>query len=1191
MKHSLAAIAVVVSAVVFPPRVTSQGYRLERIAAGLNQPTYVTQAPGDPANILYYTERTDDANPGFSATNNMGSIWRYDVQTASRTQVFNFDRFVTQDTGLIGVAFHPDFNVQGASGFGKMYVTSAEASATAVNRVEEFDVDISGPSPTYQATPSRLLLEYDNNQQLNHTINWIGFDPTATGSERDYLYISTGDGSYGNAVNGGQSPNGRPSQNPSDIAGKMLRVDVMGADAYPADDSKNFAIPASNPIPAYNAANPGTPITGLGEAWLTGLRNVYRASFDSQTGDLWMGDVGETTWEEVNFLKAGTNTGGPPIDYGWPEREGTIDSGIPGSTGATVNPFTGAVALNPLQQFPHDGGGEAVIGGYLYRGPVAELQGKYFYADFPTTGDAAQVWSLEFDRDTPTGSYNGDNGVNTDISALWQSLVVDPADPSYQPDSTFTSSAGLDHIVSFGTDNAGNLYLVDFGNGQGFFGQYPGAGAGEIFRVTPTAGFTLTVNRDTGEVTLVNDSGAPIDVSGYSLTSLHGAIDPDAITPIAGRLDASPGGDGSVDPDDVWQVTSAPDSMAEFAESTTGAATLADQAGFELSAEDLIDGQGLWVRSIYEDLQLTVTVGGVMLAADVEFVGNGGQPFARSDLNFNGEIDPGDWTAFKPNHLTDLAGLTAAETYRLGDLDGDGDNDYDDFLLFRSDYIGALGAGAFQSLLQVPEPSGGLLTLLAAGAAAGLSGRRRRAFARAAAIACCVVLASTQTAQAVLVHQYTFNDGTASDLIGGAHGALSGDANIELGVVDLPGDGDDFVNLPGGVIQINDYTDATFEAWFSYRGGGAWQRVFDFGSTNFSGQGRDYLFFTPNSGAGDHRAAITDNGGGGDEDVAVGGPTLNVDEAYHVAVVVDDTQNNRLSVYINGQLAGDTFLSVSMDELDNDNAYLGRSNYNADDNLNGAIDEFRIYNHALSAQEVLDSFTAGPVPLDSLGITVNTVTGGVTLSNANAAPIDLNYYRVSSAAGALNAEGWVSLDEQGIDSTGPGEGESWDELGEPGPTVVSEAYLLAGTSVGPGSELPLGNLFDPSVFGAGADGDLQFRFGLPGAELQDGDVTYVTPDPLDGDFNDDGQVDAADYTVWRDSLGSTTDLTADGDGDGVVDNDDYLIWRWGYGAAAESVSQAAAPEPAAVALSVVGLVVVAVGRGRSTATRRRRLAG
>src|SRR5688500_9994460 len=120
----------------------AQEYRVERIASGLSQPTYVTQAPGDPANVLYFTERTSNTQPGFQATNQMGKVWRYDVNTRTKTPVLDLShRFVYEDAGLQTIAFGPDFNTPGAPTYRKMYVSSAEMGAgftPSVNRVEEY---------------------------------------------------------------------------------------------------------------------------------------------------------------------------------------------------------------------------------------------------------------------------------------------------------------------------------------------------------------------------------------------------------------------------------------------------------------------------------------------------------------------------------------------------------------------------------------------------------------------------------------------------------------------------------------------------------------------------------------------------------------------------------------------------------------------------------------------------------------------------------------------------------------------------------------------------------------------------------------------------------------------------------------------------------------------------------------------
>ncbi len=417
----------------------AQTYRIERIASGLNQPTYVTQAPGDPTNILYYTERTSNTVGGFGALNQMGKVWRYDVATRIKTLVLDLSsRLVTNDDGLQTIAFSPDYDVVGAPTYHKMYVSSTRYPnpGNAENRVEEYTMNAGGSFDF-----ARTILQYTNNAQNNHTVDWIGFDPNATGALRNYLYISTGDASYGNTYNGGTSPNGRPSQNPNDVRGKILRVDVSGDDY--GCTSKNYAIPPSNPLPVYNAANPGAPITGVGEVYVTGVRNGYRVSFDRANSDMYWGDVGENSVEEVDFLKAGSNANGPPVDYGWPQKEGLNNSGVSGAPTTFVNPFTGVTALNPLQQYSHSIG-QASIGGYVYRGPISDLQGKYIHADFVS----GKIWTLDFDRNTPPGSFNANNGTNADVTALWQSLVADPTDPTYTPQARARLMCGASTISS-----------------------------------------------------------------------------------------------------------------------------------------------------------------------------------------------------------------------------------------------------------------------------------------------------------------------------------------------------------------------------------------------------------------------------------------------------------------------------------------------------------------------------------------------------------------------------------------------------------------------------------------------------------------------------------------------------------------------------------------------------------------------
>jgi hypothetical protein len=258
---------------------------------------------------------------------------------------------------------------------------------------------------------------------------------------------------------------------------------------------------------------------------------------------------------------------------------------------------------------------------------------------------------------------------------------------------------------------------------------------------------------------------------------------------------------------------------------------------------------------------------------------------------------------------------------------------------------------------------------------------------------CCVALQS-HTASAALTHQYTFNDGTANDSVGTANGTLMGAATVSGGQVHLTGASGTYVNLPGPTIAINTYTDATFEGWFSYNNSASqWQRLFDFGATQ-----KDYVFYTPNAATtpGLNRAAIPSADGEGTfnppEDDANGGATLSTGTEHYVAVVVDGTSNGgsgTMAVYVDGVLntappSGVNPVSLTLKTkplffIENTNYYLGRSNYPADPYLNGAIDEFNIYDNALDASTIAAHYAAGPVPVPEPSTLVLAALGSVAL--------------------------------------------------------------------------------------------------------------------------------------------------------------------------------------------------------------------
>jgi hypothetical protein len=228
---------------------------------------------------------------------------------------------------------------------------------------------------------------------------------------------------------------------------------------------------------------------------------------------------------------------------------------------------------------------------------------------------------------------------------------------------------------------------------------------------------TFEVNRDTGAFTLMNSAG-PINLVRINISSDSGALDPTKWLSVANNYDSDSG--GSFDPNDAWTIT------AETASELTEAEVFGDggqlgvggtQSSLQLGAADA------WLLSRYEDVTVSIdrltpdstieTIG-----VPVSYVGGLGAAASRSDLNFDGDVDAADWVEFAAHHFEDLSSMTIAQAAVRGDLDGNLANDYDDFLLFESDYDAVNGAGALADLIAaVPEPSTAALMLIAGCAA------------------------------------------------------------------------------------------------------------------------------------------------------------------------------------------------------------------------------------------------------------------------------------------------------------------------------------------------------------------------------------------------------------------------------------------------------------------------------------------
>ena len=348
--------------------------KLTQIIGGLTHPLYVTHA-GDGSNRLFAVEKR-------------GRIWVIDKGEKQAHPFLDVSSLVTSEglmQGLLGLAFHPDYQTKG-----QFYINYTDRIGdTVVSRYQ-----VSPDNPNLADASSGQIIFHHAQPSRGHNGGHMAFGPDG------YLYISLGDGQRSGDLLGF-------GQNTLVLLGSILRIDVDGGLPY--------AIPADNPF----VGDAG----GLDEIWAYGLRNVWRFSFDRHSGDMYLADVGNAQWEEVNFQPADSRGG---ENYGWNVWEGS-------------HPFAGGQAANyvaPFAEYSH-ALGCAVAGGYVYRGAsIADLQAVYLFGDYCS----GRVWA----------SWR-------DSQLQWHtSEFLDVGFP----------------ISSFGEDERGELYIVDYG--------------GRVYRLDPT---------------------------------------------------------------------------------------------------------------------------------------------------------------------------------------------------------------------------------------------------------------------------------------------------------------------------------------------------------------------------------------------------------------------------------------------------------------------------------------------------------------------------------------------------------------------------------------------------------------------------------------------------------------------------------------------------------------------------------
>jgi glucose/arabinose dehydrogenase len=245
------------------------------------------------------------------------------------------------EQGLLGLAFHPKFRTNR-----KLYVDYTNRSGNTV--IREYRVSASNPNVVATSTARRIL--HVNQPYANHNGGMIAFGPDR------YLYIGLGDGGSGGDP-------GNRAQDKTTLLGKILRINVNGSTA-----TRNYLIPASNPYV-------GKP--GRNEIWQRGVRNPWRFSFDRANGNLWIGDVGQNRYEEVDRAVRTSSGAGRGVNWGWRVMEG-FHCYQPSSGCNTTG------KKRPLLEYSHATNGRcAITGGYVYRGSaVPALVGGYVYGDY-----------------------------------------------------------------------------------------------------------------------------------------------------------------------------------------------------------------------------------------------------------------------------------------------------------------------------------------------------------------------------------------------------------------------------------------------------------------------------------------------------------------------------------------------------------------------------------------------------------------------------------------------------------------------------------------------------------------------------------------------------------------------------------------------------------------------------------------
>lgn len=856
----------------------------------------------------------------------------------------------------------------------------------------------------------------------------------------------------------------------------------------------------------------------------------------------------------VNLLVDGVSTAGGPVGAGGPFR---MADGV--SLTVRDDAFFRQFAGQPIENAQSLG---------VNANLVVEDNGAVF------TQFITQISASLSDASTLTLFGGGDPlGANTTVSLAsdWTGSI------------TFNNETPSDVVAE-------HLSQITVGGAPAVFGTnvdlVSNGGVGSILTLGTSPSLpTLTINRDTGRMLLENNTGASLGtIIQYDIQTAAGGFAPGNWESIADTGGSQ--GDGTpIGAADWIEFTAAGSASSDLSEGTFGVGlNFTDGLSLDL-------GVGSWIASPFEDIRAVLQDdSGNDIEAVIVYTG---MAVSEGDFTGDGIIDELDWPTVRDNLLRDVSSLPRIEQYLAGDLTGDGQVNRLDFNTFKTLFEAESGPGSFaRMLVGVPEPSGFTIGLLSFALFSWFR-RPRHAAVGVAAVGVPGVRETAMRRSRRLTRAFFVL----------AAASLTAQSQAQLITWDGGGDGT-----------------STFQE-------ANWVVTDDTGSATLSG----LVGMDPPSGFVDPQTDVLANvliGGTGTAGGGAGGPHFDLGEGFSLTVEDDATYRGRffgtppggirgvsggLAETLTIQDSGTVFAQFLLDieaslfgAADLTFGGTGTGTFAGSTTLDLAADWTGAITWAnfagVSGSNIIDKITVGGLPaiegdnivvtsdgtqsiltIDSglpdpslLSLVVDPSTGLARIDGADS-DVAIDYYEITSEGSFLNTNNWLSLQDQGIDGNTVNDGFGWEEAGGSSASAVAEAFLTGpvgdDATVGASSQYAfLGALFDG---GSAVTDDLTFSYQVNGSLVAGNVIAGVVSAPMgvDGDYNNDGVVDAADYTVWRDNLNQSVTLPNDPT-PGSVTQADYSVWANNFGQMS-SAQSVAIPEPCSFALLALAITAAA----------------